>query len=124
MSAWSRSQACARLPALLGLLSVWLAAERWLWYLALPRFASARFCGNCFLAAVGVPTELALLGLLLVSGFLLGIHPQGSDAAVLAPAALGVLLTPMVLGVPLFAVPFLVLLWRTIKALLEKARRH
>src|SRR5258708_8726831 len=99
--------AASRLPLVLGVLGVWFALERWLWFRTLPRFASARFCGNCFLATVGVPTELGLLGLLVASGSLLKIPYRRSDLIYWCCAALGVLLTPAVLGVPLFAFSFL-----------------
>jgi len=106
-------------PAMLGLLGIWLAVERWLWYLTLPRYASARLCGNCFLAAVGVPTELGLLGLLLVAGSFPETRLRGTGALYWCAAALGVFLTPVVLGVPLFAVTFVMLLWRMIKVTLR-----
>jgi hypothetical protein len=45
-----------------GVSSFTFAVKRWLWYSHLPGHADARICGNCFMAAVGIPSELALMG--------------------------------------------------------------
>jgi|SRR5579862_7991036 len=87
------------LPLAFGVAGFWFAAERWLWFHNLPRYASARFCGNCFLGVVFLPTELALLGLLMAASSMLKI-PDGSAAAC---GAVGVLLTPILVGIPLLA---------------------
>ncbi len=100
----------SRLPLAFGVLSVWFAVQRWRWFHTLPRYAPARFCGNCFLAAVGVPTELGLLGLLVVAVCLLKIPFHGRNVIYGCCAAVGVLLTPALIGVPLFAFAFLMLI--------------
>jgi hypothetical protein len=103
----------------LGLVGIWFAFYQWLWFLKLPKHASARFCGNCFLGAVGIPIELGLLGLLLAAGPLLGIH-FGRDRLVdWGLAAIGVLMTPYVLGVPVFVVSFLCLAHPIVAALVS-----
>ena len=76
----------------------------------MPRHAPARFCGNCFLAAVGVPTELGLLRLLVVAVSVLKIPYCVRNVIYWCCVVLGVLLTPEVIGVPLFAFGFLVLM--------------
>ena len=93
----------SRLPMAFGVLGVWFAVERLLWFHALPRHAPARFCGNCFLAAVGVPTELGLLGLIVVAVSLLKTCVSDRNVPYWCGAALGVLLTPVMIGIPLFA---------------------
>jgi len=102
--------AAKRLPIAFGVLGVWFAIHRWLWFHTLPSHAPARFCGNCFLAAVGVPTELGLLGLLAVARSLLGFPCNSRTVMYGCFAAMGILLTPHVIGVPLFAFAFLMLL--------------
>jgi hypothetical protein len=96
------------LPLTLGVLGIWFAVERWLWFQTLPRLADARLCGNCFLAAVGIPIELGMLGFIMASSCLLKFPLRGSYISWCC-AAVGVLLTPAVLGVPLFAFAFLAL---------------
>src|SRR2546423_151467 len=100
----------SRLPMALGVLGIWFAVERWFWFHTLPRHASARICGNCFLAAVGVPTELGLLGLLVLSVSLLKIPYRNRNVIHWCCAAAGIFLTPAVIGVPLFAFAFLALM--------------
>ena len=94
----------ARLMILVaGLMAIAFAISRWFWFHHLPRFASARFCGNCFLATVGVPTELGLLGILLISSLPMSRSPWRWRSLVdwLLVAA-GICFTPEVLGVPVF----------------------
>lgn len=111
-----------RLPIVLAGLAVAFAVQRWFWFHTLPRHASARYCGNCFLSAVGIPTEMGLIGLLVV-GFSLLRVPYSSANSVFywACAAVGVLLTPAVIGLPLFAFAFVVLMLPVIKAMFNGA---
>jgi hypothetical protein len=113
----------SRLPMAVSVLSVWFAVERWLWFRTLPRHAPARFCGNCFFAAVGVPTELGLLGLLVVAVSVLKIPYSVRNVIYWCCVVLGVLLTPAVIGVPLFAFGFLVLMMPITTALFKGAGR-
>jgi len=101
----------------LSLSAVWFAVEKWFWFQTLPKHSSARFCGNCFLAAVGIPIELGLLGLLVIAASLLGIPFRGENSIYWCTAAVGVFLTPSIIGVPLFAIAFLVLMLPAISAL-------
>jgi hypothetical protein len=108
-----------RLPLAFGVLGIWCAIERWRWFQTLPRFSSVRSCGNCFLAAVGALTELGLLGLLVVAVSILNIPYCSRNGIYWCCAAVGILLTPMVIGVPLFAFAFLMLM-RPIRSVLFK----
>jgi hypothetical protein len=112
-----------RLPLAIGILGVWFAVERWVWFHALPRRASARWCGNCFLAAVGVPTELGLLGVLVVAASIVEIPNRNRNVIWWFCAVLGVFLTPEVVGVPLFAFAFLALLLPFTNALFKGVAR-
>lgn len=96
-----------RISVLLGVFAVWFAVERWLWFHTLPRHASPRFCGNCFLAAVGVPTELGLLGLFVIGVSFLKVRFCLEHVSYCCFAAVGVFLTPAIIGVPVFAFGFL-----------------
>jgi hypothetical protein len=109
----------------LGVLGVWFAVERWLWFHTLPRHADARLCGNCFLAAVGVPTELELLGLVVAGASLVKVPYSYRDATCWWLAA-GIFLTPAVIGVPLFAFAFVALTVSIVSAGFKGARsgRH
>lgn len=104
------------------LLGVWFAVERWSWFHALPRRASARYCLNCFLGSVGVPTELGLLGILVMASSLLQI-PYRRNVTWWSCAALGVLLTPAVVGAPLFAFACLALMLPITRALFNGVTR-
>lgn len=104
------------------LLAIYFAVHRWLWYLSLPRRADARICGNCFLASVGAPIELGLLGIVFILRHLLGIRSDGSAAWWLI-AAFGVCTTAMVIGVPCFAIAFVGLLAPIARALLFRTAR-
>jgi hypothetical protein len=112
-----------RLPMALGIFGVWFAVERWFWFRTLPKHASARFCGNCFLAAVGVPTELGLLGLIVLGASLLKIPKNDRSLICWCCAAAGVLLTPEVIGVPMFAFAFAVMMLPITAVLLKGAVR-
>ncbi len=113
----------SRIPVAFGVLGVWFAIQRWLWFHTLPRHASARFCGNCFLAAVGVPTELGLIGLLVVAVSFFKIPYRGRNMIYWCSTAVGVLLTPEVIGVPLFAFAFLMLMLPITNVLFKGAIR-
>jgi len=71
------------------------------------------------LAAVGVPNELVLLRLLLVLGCLLKIPYRRSDLIYWCCAALGIVFTPIVFGVPLFLFGFLKLVVQIVNARLK-----
>ena len=103
----------------LAVLVVAFAVQSWRWFRALPGYAPARRCGNCFFAAVGVPTELALVGLLVIAILLLKIPSRADDILYWICAVAGVLLTPMVVGVPPFAFAFLVLTHRCLSAVFK-----
>jgi hypothetical protein len=113
----------SRLPLVFGVLGVWFAVERWFVFHTLPRYAPARFCGNCFLAFVGVPTELGLLGLLVAAFSLLEIPYCGRNVIYWCCAAVGVLFTPVGIGIPLFAFAFLMLMLPITSALFKGAIR-
>jgi len=96
-----------RLSSVTGLVLVGLAIWQWVWYAQLPPHASARWCGNCYLGAVGIPTEIALLGLLLIVHAAAEIpHECKLDWAL---AIIGIFLTPYLIGLPFFAGAFLML---------------
>ncbi len=109
------------LPLTLAVLAICVAVERWLWFQTLPRLPDARLCGNCFLAAVGIPIELGMLGSITASSCLLKI-PFRSRFSSWCCAVVGVLLTPAVFGVPLFAFAFLALALSIAKAGFKTAR--
>jgi hypothetical protein len=115
--------AARRLPLLLAVLGLCFAVERWLGFHTLPRHAPVRFCGNCFLAAVGVPTELGMLGILLACGSLLKVPYRGEYLVCWWCAAAGVLFTPAVLGLPLFAFAFLGLMIFLTNTLFKRAAK-
>ena len=69
---------------------------------------------------VGVPIELGLLGLLLASGSLLRLRSDGAEMVYWCLAVVGVVLTPMIWGVPLFGFCFLALTVRRVKQLYNK----
>jgi hypothetical protein len=112
-----------RLPLAFGILGIWFAVERWCWFHTLPRRASARWCGNWFLAAVGVPTELGLLGVLVAVASIVEIPNRNRDFIWWFCAVLGVRLTPEVVGVPLFAFDFLALLLPITSVLFKRVAR-
>jgi hypothetical protein len=99
---------------------MWLGAERWLWYRKLPRFSAPRLCGNCFLTAVGMPHEIGLLGLILVSRSIMGVDWNRDDIPWLYGALIGVYSTPAVVGLPIFVICFLALISPVIKMALRK----
>jgi hypothetical protein len=74
------------------------------------------------LAAVGVPTELGLLGLLVVGVSLLKVRYSGANNFFYwSCAAVGVFLTPVVIGLPLFAFAFFVLVLPVMSAIFKEA---
>ena len=113
---------CSYLLYAVSLLAIYFAVHRWLWYQSLPRRADARICGNCFLGSVGVPIELGLLGGVFILQRLLGIRSDGSAAWWLI-AAFGVCTSPLISGVPIFAIAFLGLAAPIAKALLFRTAR-
>lgn len=79
---------------------------RWQWYGGLPPRAAARWCGNCMMAAIGVPTEAGLVGATLVLRAAIPPRRRRGWAANLVYAVTmftGMVLTPMLLGIPIFA---------------------
>ena len=66
-------------------------------------------CGNCSWGAVGVPLEIGAVGALAVLATLLRVPYRAEYAIEIAVVAAGVFLTPVVIGVPLFAVGFVLL---------------
>ena len=44
----------------------WWALQAMHWYRSLPRLSDARLCGNCYLAAVGVPYVCGWFGAILI----------------------------------------------------------
>jgi len=79
----------------------------------LPQRAPARYCGNCFFAAVGTPVELALLGLLLAARAVAAIPYDRDNSVYWFCAVAGMLWSPMIIGIPVFAIAFIALLWAT-----------
>lgn len=111
-----------RWPLAAGVVGVWFAAERCFWFYALPSSSISGHCGICFLAMAGVPEELGLLGLIIAAMCLLRIPYFRGRAFDWILAAAGVGLTPFVLGVPLFAFAFLLLVAPILKAIREQMR--
>ena len=107
------------LVPVLGVVGMSLAINRWLCYRTLLRFADARLCGNCFLAAVGVLIELGLLGMFLLLACVLNVGMRG-DVFGWCCVSAGILLTPAVLGVPVFAFGYLVLVPPVMTAALRR----
>ena len=100
---------------------VWFALERWFWFLAEPRQSGVRICGNCFLGMVAAPIEIGLLGLLLIASVLLRIPRRHTGAGDWWLAAGCILLTPFLIGLPVFAIAYLSLLLSHAKCLLVDA---
>lgn len=119
LTAW-RLFRCVRIA--LGLAAILFAGVQWAWFQRLPQSAFARRCGNCLLAAVGVPIEMGLVGLVVVAAALSGVRwgwrcrPLDGWVSV----TLGTLLTPYVLGLPLFAFGLLVLTGEMLRQLRER----
>lgn len=97
---------------------MWFAADRWFWFNALPPRASPRWCGNCFLGAVGIPTEVGLLGALLVVGSIAMIHTRRDICSWIA-AILGIALTNAGIGVVLFTAAYGALVTSRLKTLYQ-----
>jgi hypothetical protein len=84
-----------------------------------------RICGNCFLGAVGVPTELALLGLLWMFVSFLGIRSDRRDAFYWCCALVGIPFSPAIVGLPMFVFGFLAIVFLTMKRLfIRTVLRH
>jgi hypothetical protein len=94
----------------LAALGVWFALERWFWFLAEPHQPDVRICGNCFIGLVAAPIEIGLLGLLLSASVLFRIPGSRTGAGDWWLATGGILLTPSLIGLPVFAVAYLSLL--------------
>src|SRR5216683_1219231 len=106
----SKLQTCRRyMVCVIGLAGMFFAVNRCFWFASLPQSSFARRCGNCFLGAVGVPLELGALGLLMILASTLRVQYTRTHIVALSAASIGVLLTPAVLGVPMFAVGFALL---------------
>src|SRR5262245_5447577 len=84
------------------------AVERWLWYSQLPLHREARICGNCFLTTVGIPTEVALMGTLLMLIVAVRVRFTADDAFRWCCMVAGALLTPWIIGLPIFGFSLLV----------------
>jgi hypothetical protein len=89
-----------------GLLGIWFGVRRWLWYQTLPRHAPARFCGNCFLAAVGVPVELGLVGMLLALIVVFNVRPRSDDFYAWLSIAIAIVAKPSVIWHHCSRLPF------------------
>jgi hypothetical protein len=109
-------QLLGRLPLAAGLMGVWFAVEQNSHYCVLSRNSMVRRCGNCFLSAAGVPIELALLGLVVSAMCVLRIPYFRGRVTDWLLAAAGVVIPPMVVGVPLFASGLLFLLAPILRA--------
>jgi hypothetical protein len=96
---------------------MWFAVDRWIWFRTYPRLVSR--CGNCFLAAVGVPFEIGLLGAVIAFAAIANIRYTRQFAALAVCAIAGVLATPFVVGVPIFAVALAVLIGSVARSVLE-----
>src|ERR1035438_6482760 len=106
---------------LLSVVPVCFAIERLVWLRHLPRSASARWCGNCLMGAVGVPIEVGLLGIVWVTAALLRVRWSSIDAVWWCSAVVGIVLSPLILGVPVFVFALVALLWSTLKGALRRA---
>ena len=73
------------------------------------------------MGAVGVPIELGLLGIVWVTASLLRVRWSGIDAVWWCSAVVGIVLSPLILGVPVFVFALIALLWSTLKGALRSA---
>jgi hypothetical protein len=92
-----------RLPLIFGLIAIWFAVERWLWFQSLPRLSPTRFCGNCFIGAVVMPLELGLCGAVVALASIFRIRWCRADIVNWCIVAFGSLSTPAFIGLPIFA---------------------
>lgn len=97
-----------------------IPVDAWVWYLNSPEFTDARLCGNCFLASVGVATELGLIGLLMILRQLMNPTRISTDPVFAFLLVAGILSTPMLAGVPLFVFAYWVLLWRSVRSAVHR----
>src|SRR5579864_1112839 len=118
MKKWLRWLGLAAM-AIAGMLLCWWAVVRWNWYCGLPRMSSVRFCGNCFLAYVGVPLELGSVGLILIVRALLSPTCPWSRSEVPWWLLLifGLLGTPGLISMPFFLVAYGALSLSTARAI-------
>jgi hypothetical protein len=107
-------------PIFICALCVSFAINSLVWLHGLPRSSSGRYCGNCFLAAIGVPIELGLLAVLWTLASVLNIRWRGTNAVYWCCALVGILLTPVALGFPLFVFSALALTWSIAKPAVKR----
>jgi hypothetical protein len=88
---------------------VWMTWALWAYEHA-PAKSWVRLCGNCYASGVIVPVEMGVVGFLLATASVLGMRWRREHAVEWCGAAVGILLTPIGLGAPLFAVSALMLL--------------
>lgn len=95
----------------LSLMAIWSAVHRWLWLQSLPRLSPARFCGNCLAVDVYVPIEFGLCGAVVILASLFRVSWRRSDILNWCIVGIGVLSTPLIIGLPVFALGFLFLIY-------------
>ncbi len=79
------------------------AVSAWIWFATASEEPAGRFCGNCFLGSVGISTELGVMGLIAIAA----VPFRGESSSSWGLALCGVVLTPIVLGVPVFSLVML-----------------
>lgn len=85
---------------------------------ALPSFPARTLkCANCWLAATVMPVETAALGVLLVWMSFLGVRFLAKHVFAFAMLVAGIVFTPILIGVPLFALGLGMLAFAFIPAL-------
>lgn len=121
----SRTQLSIRCAVFaVGLAGLVFATQRYIWFASLPASSFALRCGNCRMIAVGVPLELGALGLLLMGASALGVSYPLRQIGMFSVLVLGVLATPMMIGVPLFIFAFTKLSVPVVAAIYRHAYRH
>ena len=68
-----------------------------------------------------MPIELGLLGIVWVTASLLRVCWSGLDAVWWCSAVVGIVLSPFIIGVPIFVLSLIALLWSTLKSALRNA---
>lgn len=121
MSSWLRRFFRA-FSMLLGIALCIFAARRWTWYCTVPKTSPLHWCGNCAMAAIGVPMELGLFGLLLIlfAGSRGRLKAGGTEALWWVATAIGLLVSWLgdSEGSLMFLVAFLPLLWQRLRQLM------
>jgi len=105
---------------LLGIELCMFAARRWTWYCTVPKTSSLHWCGNCAMAAIGVPMELGLFGLLLLLlAASRGRPASGTEPLWWVAALIGLIVSWLggLEGSLMFLVAFPPLLWRNVRQL-------